>query len=226
LLLEAHGALAPLLAQIPGISAVLERGAALPRYDLHCPLMSLALAFGTTLDTIPAEVPYLRAPAEHLERWRARLGPRSRPRVGLAWSGSTTLRNDRNRSIPLSLLAPLRALPIDLFALQKEVRANDAEALLSGPPITSLGGELADFRDTAALVELMDLVISVDTAVAHLAGAMAKPVSVLLPWSPDWRWLLDRTDSPWYPTARLYRQERPGDWDAVIARLARELPPA
>ena len=225
-LVEAHGGLPPLLAQLPGVAGVFDRGAPLPPYDFHCPLMSLALAFGTTLATIPAAVPYLRAPPGHVERWRARLGPRSRPRVGLAWSGSTTLRNDRNRSIPLALLAPLRLLPIDFFALQKDVRPGDADALRSGPPIAAYGDELADFRDTAALVELMDLVISVDTAVAHLAGAMAKPAWVLLPWSPDWRWLLDRTDSPWYPTARLLRQSQPGDWEGVVARLARELPPA
>jgi Flp pilus assembly protein TadD len=222
-LIEAHGGLAPLLAQLPGAARVLERGATLPPHDFHCPLMSLAHAFGTTLESIPAKVPYLGAPAEHLERWRTRLGARSRPRVGLAWSGSTTLRNDRNRSIPLALLAPLQALPIDFFSLQKEVRDADAAALGS---IATFGPELADFRDTAALVELMDLVVSVDTAAAHLAGAMAKPVWVLLPWSPDWRWLLERTDSPWYPTARLCRQERPGDWPGVIARLARELPAA
>jgi hypothetical protein len=185
--------------------------------------MSLALAFGTTLETIPAEVPYLRAPPDHLERWRARLGPASRPRVGLAWSGSTTLRNDRNRTIALEQLAPLRTLAFDFVALQKDVRANDAEALASGPAIATFGEALADFRDTAALVELVDLVISVDTAVAHLAGAMAKPLWVLLPWSPDWRWLLDRTDSPWYPTARLWRQSRAGDWESVVERVAREL---
>jgi hypothetical protein len=221
-ILEAHGGLGPLLQGLNGVTRVITRGEALPQHDFHCPLMSLALAFGTTLDTIPHAVPYLEAPQEHLERWRARLGARRRPRVGLAWSGSTTLRNDRNRSIALEQLAPLRALPFDFHSLQKEVRPGDAAALASGPPVETFGDELADFRDTAALVQLMDLVISVDTAVAHLAGALAKPVWILLPWSPDWRWLLGRRESPWYPTARLWRQASPGDWRGVIERVREE----
>jgi len=221
--LEAHAGLAPLLAELPGVSQVVARGEALPPFDLHCPLMSLAAAFGTTLETIPAAIPYLKAPAAHAERWRARLGTRKRPRVGLAWSGSTTLRNDRNRSIALAELARLRALPLEIFALQKEIRAGDAAALASGPAITNPGDDLVDFRDTAALIDQMDLVVSVDTAVAHLAGAMGKPVWVLLPWSPDWRWLLERADSPWYPTARLWRQPRAGDWASVIEGVAGEL---
>jgi hypothetical protein len=220
--IEAHGGLGPLLADMPGVSQVVARGEPLPPHDFHCPLMSLALAFGTTLATIPASVPYLRAPDAHRERWQARLGRRQRPRVGLAWSGSTTLRNDRNRTIALALLGPLRALPFDFYSVQKEVRPTDAAALASAPPIAAFAGELADFRDTAALVELMDLVVSVDTAVAHLAGALAKPVWVLLPWSPDWRWLLERTDSPWYPSARLWRQSRPRDWPGVVEQVAAE----
>lgn len=222
-MLEAHPALVPLLAQLPGVARTIARGEPLPAFDLHCPLMSLALAFGTTLETIPAEVPYLQAPPDHLDRWRERLGPRSRPRVGLAWSGSTTLRNDRNRSIPLAALDRLRALPLAFYSLQREVRPADAAALASGPPMQHFGEALADFRDTAALVELMDLVVSVDTAVAHLGGALARPTWVLLPWSPDWRWLLDREDSPWYPTMRLWRQPAAQDWDGVLSRLAPEL---
>jgi hypothetical protein len=220
--LEAHVGLAPLLAQLPGVARTVVRGEPLPAFDLHCPLMSLALAFGTTLDTIPHAVPYLQAPEAHVERWRSRLGPRARPRVGLAWSGSTTLKNDRNRTIALAQLAPLRAAPFDFYALQKDIRAADVDALASGPPVAAFADDLVDFRDTAALVQEMDLVISVDTAVAHLAGAMGKPVWVLLPWSPDWRWLLERTDSPWYPTARLWRQARPGDWAGVIERVHEE----
>ena len=219
-LLEVHGALAPLLAQLPGVARTIARGDALPPFDLHCPLMSLALAFGTTLESIPREVPYLHAPPEHVERWSARLGERKRPRVGLAWSGSTTLRNDRNRSIALADFDRLRALPFEFYSLQKEVRPGDAVALASGPAIAHFGDELADFRDTAALVSLMDLVVSVDTAVAHLAGALSRPVWLLVPWSPDWRWLLGRDDSPWYPTMRLWRQARPGDWAEVLGRAA------
>ncbi len=220
---EAHAGLAPLLAQLPGVSLTLARGDPLPAFDLHCPLMSLALAFGTTLATIPRDVPYLRAPQAHRARWRERLGPRRSPRVGLAWSGSTTLRNDRNRSIALARLDALRHLPIELFSLQREVREADAPALSRDPPITHFGDELVDFRDTAALAEAMDLVISVDTAIAHLAGALGRTAWVLLPWSPDWRWLLQRDDSPWYPSLRLWRQPRAGDWESVIERLASEL---
>lgn len=221
--LEAHAALVPLLAQLEGIARIVERGAPLPPFDIHCPLMSLPLAFGTTLGTIPANVPYLHAPKEHLGRWLARLGARRRPRVGIAWSGNPSLRNDRNRSIALERFGRIRALPLELVALQKDVRPSEAAALAGEFPIAAFADELADFRDTAALVELMDLVVTVDTAIAHLAGAMAKPAWLLLPFSPDWRWLLGRSDSPWYPTMRLWRQPRPGDWDTVLAEVAAEL---
>lgn len=215
--LEVHAPLVPLLAQLEGAGRIVERGAPLPGFDLHCPLMSLPLVFGTTLDSIPSTVPYLRAPAGHVERWRARLGAVTRPRVGLAWSGSLALRNDRNRSIALARFARLRGLGLEWVSLQKEIREGDQAALGAGPRLATFAQELADFRDSAALVELMDVVVTVDTSIAHLAGAMAKPVWLLLPFSPDWRWLLGRADSPWYPTMRLWRQPRPGDWDAVLA---------
>lgn len=224
-LLEVHAPLVALFAQLEGAARVIERGAPLPRFDVHCPLMSLPLAFGTTLDSIPSAVPYLRAPADRVERWRERLGAATRPRVGLAWSGSLALRNDRNRSIALERFARLRALGLDFFSLQKDVREGDRAALGAGRPLAAFADELADFRDTAALVELMDVVVTVDTSIAHLAGAMAKPVWLLLPFSPDWRWLLGRADSPWYPTMRLWRQPRPGDWDAVLAEVESGLRP-
>jgi hypothetical protein len=218
-LLEAHAGLAPLLAQVEGVARTLERGAPLPHFDVQCPLMSLPLVFGTTLESIPSNVPYLRAPREHLEKWRTRLGAGTRPRVGLAWSGSLTLRNDRNRSIALERFERMRALPLDFVALQKDIRSPDLAAVAKGAPLATYSDELADFRDTAALVDLMDLVVTVDTSIAHLAGALAKPVWLLLPFSPDWRWLLNRADSPWYPTMRLWRQPRPGDWDPVLADI-------
>jgi hypothetical protein len=143
--------------------------------------------------------------------------------VGLAWSGSTTLRNDRNRSIALERFDGVRDMPATFIALQKEIREADRPALEGGRPVEHFEDELADFRDTAALAALMDVVITVDTAIAHLAGAMGKTVWILLPFSPDWRWLLDRDDSPWYPSARLFRQPRPGDWDTVLERVAAEL---
>ena len=223
--LEVHAPLVPLLAQLEGAARAIELGSPLPRFDVHCPLMSLPLAFGTTLDSIPSAVPYLRAPPGHLERWRARLGPATRPRVGLAWSGSLTLKNDRNRSIALERFARLRALHLDFVALQKDLRDVDRPALAAGPALAQFPAELADFRDTAALVDLMDIVVTVDTSIAHLAGALAKPVWLLLPFSPDWRWLLERADSPWYPTMRLWRQPRPGDWDAVLGEVEAGLRP-
>jgi ADP-heptose:LPS heptosyltransferase len=198
-------------------------GEPLPAFDLHCPILSLPLAFGTRPDSIPANVPYLHVPAAHSARWRDRLGPRDRPRVGLAWSGSTTLRNDRNRTLALSRLAALRDPRWSLVSLQKEIRETDRVALDIGEPIRHFGDQLEDLLDTAALIEQLDVVISVDTAVAHLAGALGKPAWILLPFAPDWRWLLDRDDSPWYPTAKLFRQEKPGDWDPVVARVAREI---
>jgi hypothetical protein len=186
--------------------------------------MSLPLAFGTRFETIPAPIPYLGAPPEHVERWRTRLGERPGPRIGIAWSGSTTLKNDLNRSIPLATLAPLRREAVTLVSLQKEIRDSDRPALAEGRPILTFEDEIADFRDTAALASLMDLVISVDTSVAHLAGALGRPLWLLLPLSPDWRWRLEREDTPWYPQARIFRQPALEDWASVIARVAAEIP--
>jgi hypothetical protein len=223
-LLEAYPPLGSLLAQLPEVDAIVPPGGALPPFDYHAPLVSLPLAFGTRLDTIPPQAPALEAPRAHLEKWRARLGEASGPRVGLAWSGSTTLRNDRNRSIALARFAGIRAVPATFVALQKEIRDADREALAACErPVLHFEAELADFRDTAALVALMDVVITVDTSIAHLAGAMGKRVWILLPFSPDWRWLLEREDSPWYPSARLFRQQRPSDWDPVLHRVAAAL---
>jgi hypothetical protein len=186
-------------------------------------LLSLPLAFGTTLEHIPAQVPYLTASAPRVERWKRRLGTAMRRRIGLAWAGRREYHNDDTRSVALERLLPLASLPgIEFWSLQKEVRASD-RGVLAASAIQPLGEELEDFADTAAVVSLLDLVISVDTAVAHLAGALARPVWILLPFSPDWRWLLDREDSPWYPTARLFRQARPGDWTELVERVAKAL---
>jgi hypothetical protein len=222
-LLEAYPPLASLLTQLPYVDEVVTPGGAHPPFDYHAPLVSLPLAFGTRLETIPAQAPAIEAPQAHLEQWRARLGEARGARVGLAWSGSTTLRNDRNRSIALARLDAIRAAPAAFFALQKDIRDADRAALGGERPMRHFESELADFRDTAALIALMDVTITVDTSIAHLAGAMGKPVWILLPFSPDWRWLLDRGDSPWYPSARLFRQQRPGEWDPVIERVAAEL---
>ncbi len=222
-LLEVHPPLKGLLSSLAGVKRVLALGDPLPDFDLYLPIVSLPLVFGTHFDSIPRDVPYLHALPAYVERWRARLGERKRPLVGLAWSGSTTLRNDINRSIPLALLEPLRHAGCTLVALQKDIRDSDRAALEATPAILHFESELADFRDTAALASLMDVVVSVDTSVAHLAGALARPLWLLLPFSPDWRWLLDRSDTPWYPTARIFRQPRIGDWSSVIERVAAEL---
>ncbi|MCA3426523.1 MAG: tetratricopeptide repeat protein [Roseomonas sp.] len=187
-------------------------------FDLHCPLLSLPLAFRTRLETIPAWPDgYLKAPEEEAARWAQRL-PRGR-RIGLVWSGSNTHSNDANRSIALARLRPLFQSSDVWISLQKEVRERDQTALQASG-LLDLTAELEDFADTAALISALDLVIAVDTSVAHLAAALGKPVWLMLPFAPDFRWLLDREDSPWYPSMRLFRQPRPGDWDSVITRIA------
>jgi tetratricopeptide (TPR) repeat protein len=222
-ILEVPDSLLPLIGDFAGGVTMLTRGEALPAFDVHCPLMSLPLAFGTTLATIPASVPYLHAPAGRTEAWRTRLSGMKRPRVGLVWSGRPDHKNDHNRSVALSRLSPLLSVAGAAFvSLQREYREADLPAL-EKLPILRLDAALSDFADTATVIGELDLVISVDTAVAHLAGAMGKPLWLLLPQIQDWRWMRGRADSPWYPSARLFRQSQIGDWDSVIAAVAQEL---
>jgi hypothetical protein len=205
-------------------SEVVAEGEPLPAHDLRCPMLSLPLAFGTTLATIPNRVPYIAAAPERIAKWRAFMSDNGKARVGLVWAGNRGHRNDRNRSIALERLLPLLAVPgIDWLGLQTEAGAADRAVLDRHPAVVNLADGFADFGDTVAAMATLDLVVSVDTAAAHVAGAMGKPVWVLLPFSPDWRWLLGRRDSPWYPTARLFRQPAPGDWDSVIARVAADV---
>ncbi|HVX91659.1 MAG TPA: tetratricopeptide repeat protein [Xanthobacteraceae bacterium] len=222
--LEVQAPLRTLMTGLEDVDTVLVRGEPLPPFDLHCPLLSLPFAFGTEVATIPAHVPYLQAPSERIAAWRDRIAPLPRPRVGLAWSGSPAHRDDRNRSIALARLAPLLAVPdVRFVSLQTGTRAADRATLAQLPQVVPLADGFRDFADTAAVIAQLDLVISVDTAVAHLAGALGRPVWVLLPFYPDFRWLLGREDSPWYSTARLWRQPRSGDWDSVIDRVRPEL---
>lgn len=222
-ILQVPTALRALLASLRGVQRVLGEGEPAPAFDCHAPMLGLPRAFGTTLASIPANVPYLNAEPQRIARWAKRLGTRTgRPRVGLAWSGNPRHTNDTCRSIPLHRFGALTALEVDFVALQPDIRESD-RLDLDAARIRFFGTELQDFADTAALAVNLDLVISVDTSIAHLAGALGLPVWILLPFAPDWRWLRDRADSPWYPTARLFRQSEPGDWDGVIARARREL---
>jgi len=189
-----------------------------PPFDVYCPLPSLPGAFGTTLETIPADVPYITPDKNLIESWRANLPHESRLKIGVAWAGSALHSNDRNRSLPPGALAPLAESANAVFyTLQPE------NAATSGLPVIECTSGLYDFAQTAALIANLDLIISVDTAVAHLAGAMGKPIWLLLPFVPDWRWMLAREDSPWYPTMRLFRQPRRHDWETPIRQIAAEL---
>ena len=208
-----------LMRTLASVTQVVAQGEPLPDFDLHCTFLSLPRAFGTALATIPSETPYLRASAPAVDDWNARLGPRNRPRIGIAWSGNPIHHDDLNRSIGLRSFLPLMAgVDATFVSLHRDLGAADAAVLQERSDIVHFGEELKDYADTAALISNLDLVISVDTSVAHLAGALAKPVWILLPFMPDWRWLLDREDSPWYPTARLFRHDATRAWDDVIAR--------
>ena len=228
-LVEVPPSMATLAATLPGrppgsITVVVE-GEPLPPFDLQCPLMSLPLAFGTTLDTVPADVPYLQAPEPERVAWLSKLGRPKGQRIGLAWAGSAgQTATMRQRSLPLPLLLDrlLPALPgtTEFHSLQKDYGKGDAELLAADGRIRDHAAGLKDFAATAGLIAQLDLVITVDTAVAHLAGAMGKRVWVLLPCAADYRWLLGRPDSPWYPTMQLFRQARFGDWPAVLAAVA------
>lgn len=221
--MEVQAPLVPLLESLKGVDQCVAQGDALPPFDVHCPLLSLPLALKTTLAEVPAPPHYLAAPANAMQQWSTRLGRRDCPRVGLAWSGRAAHKNDHNRSLDFAQLEPWLQGHFDFHCLQKEVRAVDATALNQRTDIRQWSAQLDSFADTAALVAQLDLVIAVDTSVAHLAAALGKPVWLLLPFSPDWRWLVGRDDTPWYPTMRLFRQATTGDWHPVLQRVAAAL---
>ena len=185
--------------------------------------MSLPLAFGTSLESVPSNVPYLSPKADQVENWRNELGPRTRLRIGLVWAGRRREPVNRTRDMGLEVFDPLTSLDVEIISLQKEIPDQDRRVLESMPKIICLGEKLSDFADTAALIENLDMVIGVDSAVAHLAGAQGKPVWIMLRHSGEWRWLLERSDSPWYPTARLFRQKKPGDWAGVVSDITQQL---
>jgi hypothetical protein len=213
----------PLLANIPGVSQYCHRWTDVPGHAAHCRLSSLPYLFHTQLDTIPSQFPYLKVDPARVAHWRERLNatlPAGLKQIGLAWTGRPSHPNDRRRSMTLAQLAPLTCVGQAAFvSLQKPIPASSLAAMSMFPGMVNLADDLTDFGETAALVENLDLVITVDTSMAHLAGALGKPVWVLLPKAADWRWMLEREDSPWYPSVRLFRQQKPGAWDEVLERL-------
>ena len=222
-ILQVDRPLVRLLSTLDGISLVAGLDEALPPFDFHIPMLSLPLALATTPETIPVRIPYLRADPKDVATWEARLGARRMPRIGLAWAGNPSQAKDRDRSMPLASLASLLALPVQFVSLQKEMRDADAAELARHAGLLHFGPELGDFADTAALAQCCDLVIAVNSSVAHLAGAIGKPVWIPLPFAPDWRFVVGRDDSAWYPTAKLFWQSRPGEWGEVVGRMVMEL---
>jgi hypothetical protein len=231
---ETPKALSNVLKTLPGVTQWALPGEPLPRFEYYCPLMSLPLALKSTLATIPSEVPYLHASVERVQYWKDKLGARTKARVGLVWSGGFRPNQpelwavNNRRNIPLAKLAPLRHSGVEFYSLQKGLAAESELAELiaqnwDGPHLKDYTGELHDFQETAALMEQLDLVISVDTSVAHLAGALGKPLWLLNRFDTCWRWLLDRADSPWYPSVRVYRQGRSGEWEGVVQRVRSDL---
>jgi tetratricopeptide (TPR) repeat protein len=226
-IVECQPPLAELARTAAGVDEVVEAGSRLPGFEVHAPLLSLPRLLGTGRENIPARVPYLSVAGAYRETWRKRLAPDGRRRVGLVWAGNPNHADDRRRSVSLDAFAPLGSVEgVRWYGLQHGPCACEAQSPPAGLELEDLSRETADFRDLAAAMLELDLVISVDTSAAHLAGALARPVWVLLPYLPDWRWLTAREDSPWYPTMRLFRQPRPGDWAAVFERVreALELP--
>lgn len=217
--LEARPEVLRLFQQMDGADQVFVRGAPYPAFDTHCPVMSLPHVMGTRLDTVPCQVPYLRVPESVQASWRQRLAPLRGLRVGLVWAGNPLHKNDESRSIPLAALAPLADIPgVSLVSLQKGHGERQLKEVSFA--VAPFGDQVQDFADSGAILQQLDLLISVDTSVAHLAGALGVSTYLLLPKSPDWRWLLDRDDTPWYPSMRLFRQAEAGIWADVLASVA------
>jgi Tfp pilus assembly protein PilF len=223
--LECHRELVRLFRTVSGITTVVPHGEPLPVCDAHIPMMSLPRVMRTTLETIPCEIPYLVPPPDLEKEWKERIGPGSGGvRVGIVWSGARKLKALLNRSCPLDVMLKLQNIPgVTLYSLQLGDAAAQLRAFPRSQRPVDLTESIVDMADTAAIVSHLDLVISIDTAVAHLGGAMGKPVWILLPRMADWRWMLQREDSPWYPTVRLFRQETAGDWPGLMAEVSSAL---
>jgi len=221
--LEVQEALADILANLDGVAQLIVKGNALPEFDYHCPLLSLPLACKTTLETVPIRPNYLNCNGIDLPRTHSYAQIEGRPRVGLVWSGNPNNANDRRRSVRLADWIEYLPPQFEYFRLQREVRDEDKVALEANPFIASKDEDVQDFVRIAALCKSMDIVVSVDTSLAHLSGALGQRTWILLPFVPDWRWLRDRDDSPWYPSVKLFRQTSPGDWRGVFERIASDL---
>lgn len=222
---ECHKELVSLVGNVEGVQRAVARGERLPEFDMQCPLLTLPLVLGTTTETIPARVPYIAPDPSLLDNWGEKVRHDGSPlKVGLVWAGKMEHRHLRYRSCSLETLAPLGRLPgVSFYSLQKGEAAAQAKTPPEGMRLLDYTDDISDFSDTAALTAHLDLVLSIDTSVAHLAGAMGKEVWTLLPYELDWRWMIDREDSPWYPTMRLFRQPCHGDWQSVVDRVKVEL---
>ena len=215
--------LLPLVARGAGFDDIVARGTLPPAFDVHCEMMSLPMVMGLQLSQLPGRVPYLSADPARLRRWRKKLKDLPKPLVALAWAGRPTLYNGQNRAVSLATLAPLGMGGITFLSIQKGDPATEAKAPPAGMALVNLSDDIKDFEDTAAILSVADLLISIDSAPAHLAGALGRPVWTMLGFVADWRWLLNRSDSPWYPSMRLFRQGAHNDWASVIARVAEAL---
>ena len=229
-ILEAPASLVELMASLSPTVNVIKEGEALPTFDVVCPVMSLPLALKTTTEAIPANIPYLSVSDAKKQFWQDKLGTKTKPRIGIVWSGSMTNEIDNNlcarRNIPLEQLKPLFELPLEFHVLQKDIRPEDQQILETLTQLHQHQAELKDFTDTAALIQEMDIVISVCTSVAHLSGALGHNTWVLLPYSADYRWMTNEKDSPWYPSVELFRSEKIGDWSEVVQQAKMKLLPA
>lgn len=221
--LEVQPVLLSLLQGLPGVDQLVARGADLPPFDVQCPLLSAPLAAQTTLETVPAQKAYLSAKPAWVQKWAERLGAAKSTRIGVAWSGRPEHKNDMHRSLSFSEFAGALPKGPEYLCLQKEIRAADRDALASRGDVQIFDTALESFEDTAALIQQVDLVVAVDTSVAHLAAALGKPVWLLLPYCPDWRWMLGRTDTPWYPGVQLFRQSAYASWGATLIEVAQRV---
>jgi hypothetical protein len=220
LILEIAPEILPLARRTEGFDQIICRGTIPLSFDYHCEMMSQPMVMGLALTDLPGKTPYLTPDPGRLARWRKRLAKLPHPLVALVWAGRSDHHNDANRSTTLASLAPLALPGITFLALQKGPKAAEANAPPPGMKLVSLSDEIRDFEDTAAILAVADLLISVDSSPVRLAGALGRPAWVLLPFVPDWRWLLQRTDTPWYPSVRLFRQHANGDWSGALARAA------